>query len=162
MSLAQSPWAAVGRWIRQIKRHPSVAAAHRFTTHPHNIAGRQQRVQVTRLIVDDARGQNLTFQIRGDQCRALQNFNRIKQRIHPAARRGHPLPSAQKPCENRLFRWDNLAPASVPASSGALVATRQGHTIRDARRPGGSHPSNNRPCTCIARNTASASFKAIP
>ena len=71
--------------IGEVERDAAVAFAERLEAAPDDFAGGEQRVEVRALIAFDARGQNLRFDARCRQRRALQRFDDVEQRVETLA-----------------------------------------------------------------------------
>src|SRR5579859_5085501 len=95
--------------IRQIKRHTPVAITESLNTAPHHLTGRQQRVEIVRVVATYARGQNLRFERGCDERRALQALQRVKQGVQTRPRPGHALPMGEQARVGLRLDWLNLA-----------------------------------------------------
>ena len=95
----------LGRWgggeqfrqgVGQVKRDAAVAITELFTADPYDIAGGHQRVEIVGAVVEDARGEDFTFQVGGGQTRALQDLDGIEDGVEAAARDGDALPAGEQ------------------------------------------------------------------
>ena len=71
--------------IGQVEREPAVAIAERLDAAPDHFAGGGERIEIGRVVALDASGEDLGFEDRGGQRRALEVLDRIEQRVEPGA-----------------------------------------------------------------------------
>ena len=71
--------------IREIDRDPPVLLAQWLDAHPDDLARRAERVEIGRLVVGDARGEDLALEDRRRHREALQRLDHFQQRVETAA-----------------------------------------------------------------------------
>ncbi len=107
--------------IRQVQRDAPVALAKRLDADPDHLAGCHQRVEHVGLVVGDARRQDLAFEHRGRNGRALQLLDRVEQRFEPAPPGPDAVPRRRRSGRaRRVDRLDLLAqPRERPPTEAA-------------------------------------------
>ena len=129
--------------IGQVERDAAVAIAERLDADPRHLARAEQRVELRRRVVGDARRQDLVLEERGDERHALQLLDRVEQRVEPAARAADAVPRGEESAEHgRLDRLDLLSQPRQRSSANACAALRH-RTTRVRARPAGTRL---RPC----------------
>ncbi len=105
---------SVGRWtarrtkkvqmVGQEQRDPTVAFPQRFDADPHDLAGRDQSIEIRRRVALNARRQDLAFELGGGDWRSLKRFHGIEDRVEAAtAWPGDGLPGQREPAQRALF-----------------------------------------------------------
>ncbi len=96
--------------IGQIQRDPAVALAERLDTNPDHFARCGHRVEIRRIVDVDPCRQDLGFQDRRRQRRALQLLDGVEQRVGAIPPLDDPLPRRRETAEHRLIdRLDLVA-----------------------------------------------------
>ena len=105
--------------IGQVERQPSVAIADRLDAAPDDFARGAQRIEIGGLVALDARRQDLGFEDRRRQRRALQVLDRVEQRIEAGRRRTSALPAGQQAARRPA------APPARPACAARASDSRR-------------------------------------
>ncbi len=93
--------------IGEIQRNAPVAVAHRLDPDPRELACCGDGIEIRGVVDIDARRQNLGFEERCREGRALQLFDRVKEGVGAVPPLHDPLPRRRQPAENRLIdRFD--------------------------------------------------------
>ena len=112
------------------ERDLSVLGTERAPAHPHDRAGPEERVEVTRIVFRDARRKDSRLEIRRRHERALELRDRVEERGLPTFGRIDAVPGHRESTERVLFNRLDLAAQSRERSS----AQRAQHSRVDPLR----------------------------
>ena len=158
-------WHVVG----EIKRDAAVSFAERLDADPDDLARGHQRVEHRRLIVCDARRQDISLEDRGGERRALQLLDRVEQRLEAAthasrcratrretvrARRRRP---ARLRCRSRASERRRRRAQHVGVDPFALDCRRAGTRLARAAPLPSAAAAATRRSPCRGRSVAASS-----
>src|SRR5205085_5282466 len=96
--------------IGEVKRDTTSASAEWLDADPDDLARGAERVEIGRLVIVDARGEDFVFEDRRRERIALNRFECFEDAVESAAASRHALPRCDDARERRLFdRFDFLA-----------------------------------------------------
>ena len=149
--------------IREVQRDAAVALRRAARRPPRPLRRRAiSRVEVGGPVAFDPRRQDLRFEHRDRQRRALQLLDRIEQRVE---RRARPRPT---PCHSSAKRPSASArPARPRAAAARATAARSVRSTSASHHsrcvpPGRNSPSSTRPRCASRPSTASATARPRP
>src|SRR2546430_314917 len=96
--------------VGKIQRDTTVAIAQRFHADPHDLACRDDGVEVCGIVSIDPGGKDLRLENRGWQRCALQLLDGVEQRVGAASSLYDALPRRRETAERRLIDRFDLLP----------------------------------------------------
>ncbi len=88
----EARWEQVGDAVGEVERNAAVAFAEGIDAAPDDFAGGDEGIEVGGRVAGEASGENLRFEQRGGQRRALQRLDSVEQGVEAATALQNALP----------------------------------------------------------------------